>query len=98
MKRKRRAEKESPKTLVKGVFGQPQAGFYRQPVLHINCRGLVEVEGCKEILLYDEQQIRLDLGRWQVSLFGDDLRLCGVSGRLLLLKGRVFRTEFSYKE
>ena len=50
---------------------------------------------CKGVLLYDESQIRLDMGGWQVSLYGDELTLCGVGGRMLTLKGKIFRAEFS---
>ena len=46
-------------------------------------------------MLYDENQIRLDMGGWQVSLYGDELTLCGVGGRMLTLKGKIFRAEFS---
>lgn len=98
MKRKRRAKRESPGVYFKRLVGQPPAGFYRRPILHIQCGGLVEVEECKGVLLYDENQIRLDMGGWQVSLYGDDLTLCGMGGRMLTLKGRVFRAEFSSEE
>ena len=98
MKQKRRAKRESPKAYFKRLVGQPPAGFYRRPILHIQRGGLVEVEGCKGVLLYEENQIRLDMGGWQVSLYGDDLTLCGIGGRMLTLKGRVFRAEFSNEE
>ncbi|HIZ31558.1 MAG TPA: YabP/YqfC family sporulation protein [Candidatus Fournierella merdipullorum] len=98
MKQKRRAKRESPKAYFKRLVGQPPAGFYRRPILHIQRGGLVEVEGCKGVLLYDENRIRLDMGGWQVSLYGDDLTLCGIGGRMLTLKGRVFRAEFSNEE
>ena len=81
---------------LRGVLAGPPAGLYRQPVLHINCSGLVEIEGCRAILLYDEQQLRLDLGRWQVSLFGDGLMLESFSKTGLIIRGRVFKTEFTY--
>lgn len=81
---------------LRGVLAQPPAGLYRQPVLHVNCSGLVEVEGCCAVLLYDAQQIKLDLGRWQVSLFGDELTLEAFNRSQLIIRGRVFKTEFSY--
>lgn len=95
MKQKRRKKRESPGAYFKRLVGQPPAGFYSRPVLHIQCGGQVEVEGCKGVLLYDESQIRLDMGGWQVSLYGDELTLCGVGGRMLTLKGQIFRAEFS---
>lgn len=98
MKQRRKKKRESPGTYIKHLVRQPPPGFYRRGVLHIQCGGLVEVEGCKGVLLYDEGQIRLDMGGWQVSLYGDELTLCGIGGRMLTLKGRIFRTEFSYEE
>lgn len=95
MKEKRRTKRGSPGAYLKRLVRQPPAAFYRQPVVHIQCGGQVEVEGCKGVLLYDESQIRLDMGGWQVSLFGDELTLCGVGGRMLTLKGKIFRAEFS---
>ena len=46
MKHKRKTRRESPGTYLKRLVRQPPAAFYRQPVLHIQCGGQVEVEGC----------------------------------------------------
>ncbi len=81
---------------LRGVLAGPPAGLYRQPVLHINCNGLLEIEGCRAVLLYNEQQLKLDLGRWQVSLFGDGLVLETFSKTGLVIRGRIFKTEFTY--
>lgn len=97
MKRKK-SERERLSTILKGMFRQPQPGFYHQPILHINCQGQIEVENCKEILLYNEQAVKLDMGHWEITLFGNELELCTVGKALLTLKGKVFKAEFSYKE
>lgn len=81
---------------LQSILAPPPAGLYRQPVLHINCSGLVEIEGCRAVLLYNEQQLKLDLGKWQVSLFGDGLSLETFSKTGLVIRGRVFKTEFTY--
>ena len=88
----------SPGRYLRRLTGQPPKNFYRQTALHIQGDGLVEVEGCKDILLYDEERIVLDMGGWRVSFSGDGLILCGVGGRLVTLKGRLLAAEFSYKE
>ncbi|MDY4168236.1 MAG: YabP/YqfC family sporulation protein [Fournierella sp.] len=98
MKRKPKQIKEPAGRILRDLFRQPAADFYAQPMLHINCYGQVQVENCREILLYDSSQIRLDMGRWEVTLYGDGLELCAASRGQLLLRGRVLRTEFSYKE
>lgn len=82
--------------LFRGLLQMPPPDFYRRPVLHIDCGGHVEVEGCRAVLLYDQEQIRLDMGRWQVSIFGDELELEAMNKRELQIRGRVLRTEFSY--
>lgn len=98
MKRKPKQTREPVKRILRDLFRQPTADFYAQPMLHINCLGQVQVENCREILLYDSSQIRLDMGRWDVTVYGDGLELCAASRGQLLLRGRVLRTEFSYKE
>ena len=98
VKRKPKQIKEPAGRILRDLFRQPTADFYAQPMLHINCYGQVQVENCREILLYDSSQIRLDMGRWEVTLYGDGLELCAASRGQLLLRGRVLRTEFSYKE
>ena len=98
VKRKPKQIKEPAGRILRDLFRQPTADFYAQPMLHINCYGQVQVENCREILLYDSSQIRLDMGRWEVTLYGDGLELCAASRGQLLLRGRVLRTEFSYEE
>lgn len=98
MKRKTKRTREPAGRVIRDLFRQPAADFYAQPVLHINCHGQVQVENCREILFYDDSRIQLDMGRWDVTLYGDGLELCAASGGQLLLRGRVLRTEFSYKE
>ena len=98
MKRKPKQTSEPVRRILRDLFRQPAADFYAQPMLHINCLGQVQVENCREILLYDSSQIRLDMGRWDVTVYGDGLELCAASRGQLLLRGRVLRTEFSYKE
>lgn len=83
---------------IKSLFAMPPADFYRQPVLHINCRGEIEVEGGAIIQLYNAQQIQLDMGRWLVTLYGDELLVQAANKRELLIRGRVFRAEFTYKD
>ncbi len=96
MKRKQKKNQATPWQEIKALVRQPEEGFYRQPILHINCFGQIEIENCKQILRYNEQEICLDMGLWQVSIFGDSLELCNANKGQLLLTGRVFRTEFSY--
>ena len=49
-------------------------------------------------MLYNEEVVRLDMGHWEISLFGNELELCSMGRALLTLRGKVFRAEFTYKE
>lgn len=96
MKRNQKKERLNPVQIIQGIMRQPDRDFYRQPILHINCYGQIEIENCKEILQYNQQEICLDMGLWKVALFGDCLELCSATKGQLLVRGKVFRTEFSY--
>lgn len=97
MKHKKRRGPGAGRT-IRDLVAQPPNDFYKQAVLHINCSGQVEIENCREILEYTPERLRLDMGRWDVELWGSDLVLCSVGGPVLTLQGRVFKTEFFYKE
>ena len=97
MKKHTAKNRRGPAALMKAVVRMPPPDFYRRPVLHIDCGGRIEVEGCRSILLCNEDMIRLDLGRWQVSLCGDALRIEALTRRELQICGQVLRVEFSMK-
>lgn len=96
VKQKRNKQRINPIRLIKDILRQPDSDFYRQPILHINCYGQVEIENYKQIVQYTQQEICLDMGLWKVSLFGDCLELRSASKGQLLVQGKVFRTEFLY--
>lgn len=95
MKRAKKSRASLGQTL-RQLTGQPPREFYRQPILHINCQGQVEIENCRRILGYDSQCIRLDMGSWQVCLFGKNLRLVGITRQRMLLEGQVTTAELAY--
>ena len=89
---------KGPLQLAKSCIGQPPPGFYTRPMLHIDCTGRVEVEGCRGVLLFNEERLALDMGRWQVSLCGDGLVLEGLTRRSLQIRGTLLRVELSTAE
>lgn len=97
MKRKKKNRANARETISQ-LVAQPPSDFYRQPILHINCRGEIQVENCKAVLEYTSDQIKLDMGRWNVSIGGSDLELCSLGGPVLILKGTIFKAELFYKE
>ncbi len=96
MGRRRKNERKTPAQLVHSLFRMPPSDFYHRPILHLDCGGRIEIEGCKGVVQYDEEQITLDMGGVRVALQGDDLILEALNGRELQIRGQVLRVEFSY--
>lgn len=90
----KRKKKESMLQTAKGWFAMPKTGFYRQPVLHLDCRGFAEIENCKKVLCYTEKEIQLDMGTQILCIYGNQLMLTELAGKNLWLKGQIFQIEF----
>jgi len=54
----------------------------------------VLVEGCCEILEYEEGQVQVRIAGGAVRFWGEGLRLCCLSPEGILLTGRIRRVEF----
>ncbi len=93
-------QKKRPKAreTIRQLTAQPPRDFYRQPILHINCNGEIQVENCRAVLEYTTDHLRLDMGRWDADIWGSELELCSLGGPVLVLKGRIFKAELFYKE
>lgn len=76
----------------------PPKGFYRQPVLHLDCRGLIEIENCRKVILYTANQVEIELGGQIVAVHGNDLCLGELAGKNLFLKGQIFSIELKQVE
>ncbi|MBU3806741.1 MAG: YabP/YqfC family sporulation protein [Candidatus Fournierella pullistercoris] len=98
MKKAKKTSSEPLKQTIADLFGQPPQEFYRQPVLHINCKGKLEIENCRQILQYDAQCIQLDMKQWNVKIEGDGLQLKTITRQRLLLEGKVFQVVLSYEQ
>ena len=64
-------------------------GFYRRSILHIQCGGAIEVENCRAVLECTEDQVRLQMARWEVVLMGRKLQLESLNRRTLVLRGCI---------
>lgn len=55
------------------------------------CRENIElqVEGCRAILAYSEESIRLDLGEFFLTIEGTALRMSDFHGRCLTIRGKI---------
>ena len=76
------------------LFRQPPAGFYRTPSIYQSGNRL-EVEHFRAILLYDEDRLRLQMPRGQLTICGDGLRILTLTADRLTLSGKILRVDFS---
>ena len=81
--------------MVRGLLAQPPERFYSQTAAHITGRQLVEIQGCRRVLEIEEGHLCLDMGRWQMDLYGDQLTIRALEGRQLVVEGALNRAEFS---
>ena len=93
MKRKPR---QSTLAAIRSGFVPPAADLYLGSAIHISDRGAVQIENCKGISLYDENEIEVDLGSCRVRLSGDGLVLITLTPGTIAVEGRLFRVEFFY--
>ena len=78
---------------VRGWFRQPGPEFYRQAAVHLYS-GFTELQGCRQVLELERDHLLVDLGRRKLWLYGDGLTLETLTGRELVVRGTVFKTEF----
>ena len=98
MKKHKRVDRQGLSNALKGLFAQPDPQFYIRPMLHIQCGGAIEVEGCRAVIGCTEEQIRLDMGSWIVTLSGDGMQMESLNRRCLILRGRILDVSFSHRE
>ena len=84
----------APKAEKLNLFAQPDKGFYRRSILHIQCGGAIEVENCRAVLECTEERVRLQVARWEVALTGEKLQLESLNRRTLVLRGRIVQITF----
>lgn len=78
------------------LFVQPPAGFYRQAALYYSA-GEMEIEHFCKILDFDEDRVRLVLGKGSVTITGDGLTIASLEKGRILLRGQFCKVEFSYE-
>lgn len=55
----------------------------------------LQLEGCKSIIEYSEEVIRLNLGKGTVALIGKDLSITSLSSYEMLILGKISTVEFT---
>lgn len=69
-----------------------------QPVLHVNCRGCIDVENCSRVLEYTPQRIRLQLSEQIVTIEGDALAILSLNRYVTQIRGTVYRLTFAQED
>lgn len=93
-KRLRRAHGNRPS--VHDLLAQPPAGFYRLPEFSLR-GGCLTTEGCRKVLDFQPEKITLDMGNFLVTFYGTELRIESLSGKRLILAGRIRDISFRSK-
>lgn len=73
----------------------PLETLYNMTQIQILENREVVVEGCKEILEYDDNRIRLKTKRLEVSIWGGGLELKCFNAENIIISGKVERVEFN---
>ena len=94
--RSRRARATSHQPALRDLLRQPKEDFYRLPELEIR-GGVILTEGCRKILDFEPQKLCLDMGRFVVTFYGDELRIESLNGKRAAVAGRVERIDFTAK-
>lgn len=94
-KNKRRCRKANA-TSLRDLMAQPPACFYRLPDLSLR-GGYLTTDGCRRVLDFAAEIIRLDMGGFLVTLYGSELRIESLVGKRLVLAGRIGSIVFQSK-
>ncbi len=93
-KRKQR-QGDSLADVLRESFALPQVLDAVQPLVHINCRGSIQLENCDRILEYSPACIRLQMLNNVVAIEGDDLTILSLNAHITEVHGKIFRLSFS---
>ena len=87
MKRKRQHRKGMLREMLPTLYRIPQGLTFSEPTIHINCYGQIRLENCRKILLYNQDEIVIQLDRLAVSIRGDGLVMDTLSKEAITVSG-----------
>ena len=77
------------------LFAQPPA-FYRLPEFELRVSSLL-TRGCRRVLEFSPEKICLDMGSFTVTFYGAALQIESLTGKSLILTGKIRRIDFANK-
>lgn len=98
MKIQKRKNKHPVKERVslRSMLAQPPTDFYRIPEFSVR-GGYLTTDGCRRVLDFAPEKISLDMGNFLVTFYGTELRIESLSGRRLILAGKIRDISFRNK-
>ena len=78
------------------LFDQPPAAFYRLPECDLRGKSLL-TRGCRRVLEFTPERICLDMGSFTVTFYGAALQIESLTGKSLILTGKIRRIDFANK-
>ena len=78
------------------LFAQPPTAFYRLPEFDLRGKSLL-TRGCRRVLEFTPERICLDMGSFTVTFYGAALQIESLTGKSLILTGKIRRIDFANK-
>lgn len=91
---KRRSRRALPRP--HDLFAQPSDTFYRLPEFELRGKSLL-TRGCRRVLEFTPERICLDMGSFTVTFYGAALQIESLTGKSLILTGKIRRIDFANK-
>ena len=81
---------------LRDLITQPPPSFYKLPDFQLH-GGYILTDGCRRVLDFGPDKISLDMGNFIVTFYGTELRIESLSGKRLILAGRLSSIVFQNK-
>ena len=78
------------------MLAPPPQGFYRLPEMELRGGSLL-TDGCRRVLEFGPEKICLDMGSFTVTFYGAALQIESLTGKSLILTGKIRRIDFANK-
>lgn len=96
IRKKRYRKARDSKPAFRDLLVQPSAAFYRLPEFSLR-GGYLTTEGCRKVLDFQPDKISLDMGNFLVTFYGTELRIESLTGKRLIMAGRIRDISFRSK-
>lgn len=95
-KKRRFRQPKGERPTLRSMLKQPPPDFYHLPDFEMRS-GYLMTEGCKKVLDFEPEKICLDMGNFLVTFYGTNLQIESLTGKRLILAGRIRQIRFRNK-